>query len=71
MASVADGMAIFRHVMQYSWLWFNRILNTAHGAGWWFGMFFTYTIFRLFIFPLIGSVGSDTVRNFKKGPKNE
>lgn len=71
MASVADGMAIFRHVMQYSWLWFNRILIAADGVGWWFGMFFTYTIFRLFIFPLIGSVGSDTVRNYKKGPKNE
>lgn len=69
MVTVADGLAIFRHVMQYSWLWFSQILMAANGVGWWFGMFFTYTIFRLFIFPLLGSFSSDTVRNFKKGSK--
>ena len=69
MATVADGLAIFRYVMQYSWIWFNRILIAANAVGWWFGMFFTFNIFRLFIFPLLGSFGSDDVRNFKKGPK--
>lgn len=64
MATIADGMAIFRHAMQYSWLWFNNILIKAHAVGWWFGMFFTFTIFRLFIFPLLGTVGSDTVNSY-------
>lgn len=69
MATIADGFGVFASVLQYSWLWFNRILVAADAVTWWLAMFFTYTIFRLFIFPLVGSMSSDSVRNFKKGNK--
>lgn len=59
------GFDLLKHCFQYCNLWFSHIMARAGATGWWLGAIFTVLVYRFFLSPLIGSVGSDNVRNFK------
>lgn len=61
------SLSLFGYVLQACWNWLTSIFVAAGALSWWFGLFFTYSVFRFFIFPLVGSVGSDKAGKSKKG----
>lgn len=71
MSVFVSALSLFGYSLQASWSWISRIFVASGAMGWWFGVFFTYTVFRFFIFPLVGSAGSDKAGKSKKGVDDE
>lgn len=71
MSVIESALQLIFYSLQASWSWLTRIFVSSGALSWWFGMFFTYSIFRFFIFRLVGSAGSDKAGKSKKGVDDE
>lgn len=61
------AVSLVGYSISAAWNWLSMLFVSTGALSWWFGVFFTYTVFRLFISPLVGSAGSDKAGNSKKG----
>ena len=61
------AISLFGYALSAAWQWLSMLFVSSGALTWWFGVFFTYSVFRFFISPLVGSAGSDKAGKSKKG----
>lgn len=65
----AEFFSLFGTAFNAVFRWFSITMGKAGFTGYWLAAIFTFQVYRFFLSPLLGSLGSDNVRNFKKRSK--